>query len=80
MISEKDLSDGRNEKEKIKDLLAKQEEEEIRKIKEGMNEWKSKQNEMKKKEGEAFKKNLANKDDSDSIEESADLHKPDKKE
>lgn len=35
-----------------------------------MNEWKSKQNEMKKKEGEAFKKNLAKKEDSDSIDES----------
>jgi hypothetical protein len=42
VIDEKDLSDGRNEKEKIKEMLEKKEKEQIEEIQK-MNEWKTKQ-------------------------------------
>lgn len=43
IISEKDLSDGRDEKEKIAEMLARQEEERIEEIRK-MDEWRKKQN------------------------------------
>ena len=46
MIAEKDLSDGRSEKEKILEMLEKKQREEIEEIKE-MNQWKQKQDETR---------------------------------
>lgn len=47
VIAEKDLSDGRSEKEKIRELLEKKEREQLEEIQE-MNRWNSKQEETKR--------------------------------